>query len=184
MAEIASTTNENLLTSYLLDHYDDPQLKLFVINHYLDGFKGTVFRQTQFAEFEHYIHQQAQAGEALTSDFMDAKYAELNRFYYGPGLTPDPEIAWEWARIPHFYYNYYVYQYATGFSAASSFAQRILSGDQAEVDRYLNFLRAGSSDYPIEVLKKAGLDMTGPEPINAAMQVFADFLKQFKEALA
>ncbi|NLO56730.1 MAG: oligoendopeptidase F, partial [Thermovirga sp.] len=140
LAEIASTCNEVLLTDYLLKTAQDDKMRAAVINHYLDGFKGTVFRQTQFAEFEHLIHQADEAGTALTADFLSEQYGELNKKYYGDGLTFDPDIANEWARIPHFYYNFYVFQYATGFAAATAFAQAILNEGQPAVDRYLSFL--------------------------------------------
>ncbi len=172
LAEIASTCNEILLSNYLLKTADSDEMRAAVISHYLDGAKGTVFRQTQFAEFEHMIHLADEAGEALTADFLSEKYGELNKKYYGEALTFDPDIANEWARIPHFYYNYYVFQYATGFSAATSFADAILTEGQPAVERYLGFLKAGSSDWPIDVLKKAGVDMTTPETIVRALDAF------------
>ncbi len=181
LAEIASTTNENLLTDYLLRTEDDPRLRAYVINHYLDGVKGTVFRQTQFAEFEQLIHEADREGTALTAAWLSEQYAELNRRYYGPALSFDEEIALEWARIPHFYLNFYVYQYATGFSAATAFAEQILSGGEPAVRRYLGFLRAGSSAWPLDVLQEAGLDMTDPAPIAAALDRFADYLAQFRD---
>lgn len=181
LAEIASTTNENLLTHYLLSRETDPARRLFIINHYLDGFKGTVFRQTQFAKFEHLIHQAEQAGQPLTAAYLNETYGQINREFYGPDLYQDPEISWEWMRIPHFYYNYYVYQYATGFSAATSFARSILAGGKDERDAYLGFLKAGSSDYPLQVLQKAGLDMTKAEPIESALASFKEYLELFKE---
>lgn len=172
LAEIASTCNEILLTDYLLKTAEDDKVKAAVVNHYLDGFKGTVFRQTQFAEFEKFIHEADEAGTALTSDFLSQAYGDLNKKYYGEALTFDPEIAYEWARIPHFYYNFYVFQYATGFAAATAFAQAILKEGQPAVDRYLGFLSAGSSDWPIDTLKKAGVDMTQAETIVAALDAF------------
>ena len=172
LAEIASTTNENLLTDYLLKKYDDPKIRAYVINHYLDGVKGTVFRQTQFAEFEHLIHIADQEGTALTADFLTEKYFELNKKYYGDTMVYDEAIGFEWARIPHFYYNYYVYQYATGFSAASTLSQKILTEGAPAIEAYLNYLKAGCSDYPIEVLKKAGIDMTTNQATIDALAVF------------
>lgn len=154
LAEIASTTNENLLTEYLLKTETDPKVRAFVLNHYLDGFKGTIFRQTQFAEFEHFIHTEDAKGTPLTSEFLSEYYAGLNAKYYGPSVEKDPEIAYEWSRIPHFYYNYYVFQYSTGFSAAAALADKILKGEENALENYLGFLKAGSSDYPIEVMKK------------------------------
>ena len=180
LAEIASTLNESLLSKYLLDTWTDPKQRLYVINEYVDGFKGTVFRQTQFAEFEQLIHEADDRGEALTAEFLSEHYAEMNRRYYGEALTFDEEIALEWARIPHFYYDFYVYQYATGFSAAAAFSKRILAGEEGAVERYKDVLRAGSSDYPIEVLKKAGLDMTSPEVVSDALQTFESYLEQME----
>ncbi len=181
LAEIASTTNENLLTAYLLENETNPSLRQYYINHYLDGFKGTVFRQTQFAEFELLIHEAAQKGQALTADYLCQEYGRMNQAYYGEAVVPDEEISYEWARIPHFYYNFYVYQYATGFSAATAFSQAILSGDQKALTKYLTFLSAGSSDYPLEVLKKAGLDMSKPKPIEAAMKSFHAYLDELEK---
>lgn len=183
LAEIASTTNENLLTEYLLKTETDPKVRAYVINHYLDGFKGTVFRQTQFAEFEHQIHVDDQNGIALTAEHMTEFYKELNQRYYGAALHADAEIALEWSRIPHFYYNYYVYQYSTGFSAATAFAKAILEEGAAARDRYIDFLKAGSSAYPLDVLTKAGLDMSSPEPIEAAMKVFLRYLDELEGVL-
>ncbi|KJW12054.1 oligoendopeptidase F [Levilactobacillus spicheri] len=181
VAEIASTTNENLLTDYLLKTQTDPKVRAFILNHYLDGFKGTVYRQTQFAEFEDYIHQQAAAGQSLTADFMSDFYGKLNHRYYGDAVVSDPQIADEWTRIPHFYYNYYVYQYSTGFAAATTLAQRILSGDTAKRDAYLGYLKSGSSDLPLNVMKKAGVDMTQPDYLETAFQTFDDRLAEFKQ---
>lgn len=183
LAEIASTTNENLLVEYLLENSDDEKLRETVVNQYLDGFKGTVFRQTQFAEFEHMIHTAAAAGQPLTNDFLTEKYGEMNKKYYGEDLAFDPQIALEWSRIPHFYYNYYVYQYATGFSAATFFARMIKEEGRDAVDRYLEFLKAGSSDYPLSVLKKAGVDMAEVKPIEDAFCVFEKYLDKMEELL-
>ncbi|MEG1504377.1 MAG: oligoendopeptidase F [Enterococcus sp.] len=186
LAEIASTTNENLLTSYLLETETDPKIRAYIINHYLDGFKGTIFRQTQFAEFEHFIHTEDAKGNPLTSDYLSRFYGELNAKYYGPIVVNDEEIKDEWSRIPHFYYNYYVYQYATGFSAASALAKHIAEGDEQALENYLTYLKSGSSDYPIEVMKKAGVDMTQPAYIEDAMEIFAlrlDELEQLVEEL-
>lgn len=181
VAEIASTTNENLLTDYLLQTQTDPKVRAYVLNHYLDGFKGTVYRQTQFAEFEDYIHRQAAAGETLTADFMSKFYGDLNRRYYGDGVVSDPQISDEWTRIPHFYYNYYVYQYSTGFAAATTLSQRVLSGDAAKREAYLNYLKSGSSDLPLNVMKKAGVDMTQPEYLQTAFKTFDDRLAEFTQ---
>ncbi|MFC0232429.1 oligoendopeptidase F [Vagococcus entomophilus] len=172
LAEIASTTNENILTEHLLETEKDPRVRAFVLNHYLDGFKGTIFRQTQFAEFEHFIHTEDAKGVPLTSEYLSEYYGNLNAKYYGEDVERDAEIADEWARIPHFYYNYYVYQYSTGFSAASALANKIVSKEEGALEKYLNYLKAGNSDYPIEVMKKAGVDMTKPDYIEDAMKVF------------
>lgn len=154
LAEIASTTNENILTEYLLETEKDPRVRAYVLNHYLDGFKGTVFRQTQFAEFEHFMHTEDEKGLPLTSEYLSDSYGKLNAKYYGPAVEEDPEIKFEWSRIPHFYYNYYVFQYSTGFSAASALAKRILSQEPDALENYLAYLKAGNSDYPVEVMKK------------------------------
>ena len=181
LAEIASTTNENLLTSYLLETEKDPKIRAYIINHFLDGFKGTIFRQTQFAEFEHFIHTEDAAGNPLTSEYLSKFYGELNTKYYGPIVVNDEEIKDEWSRIPHFYYNYYVYQYATGFSAASALAKRIVEGEPEALEKYLAYLKSGSSDYPIEVMKKAGVDMTRPTYIEDAMEIFAQRLDELEQ---
>ncbi|HLR09670.1 MAG TPA: oligoendopeptidase F [Bacillota bacterium] len=184
VAEVASTLNEALLNDYMLKHLDDDRKKAYLLNHFLEGFRGTVFRQTMFAEFEHDIHVRMQNGEALTADKLTEIYYNLNKKYFGDDAVSDEEIGLEWARIPHFYMNYYVYQYATGYSAATALASSILSGEDGAVDRYINdFLCAGSSDYPIEILKKAGVDMTSKEPITASLDVFADKLAELEQLL-
>lgn len=183
LAEIASTTNENLLTAYLLDKYEDPQVRLYIINHFLDGMKGTVYRQTQFAEFEHFMYQSDAAGQPLTQQFLSDNYRELNRKYYGEAVNSDSEIALEWSRIPHFYYNYYVFQYATGFSAATAFSKAILEGQEGALDKYLGYLKAGRSQYPIDIIKTAGLDMTQSDYIDAALDVFEQRLNEFEALL-
>ncbi len=183
VAEVASTCNEALLNDYLLKNTDDKKKKLYLLNHHLEGFRGTVFRQTMFAEFEQMIHERAAAGEALTPDLLTKLYYALNEKYFGEDIIIDEEIGLEWARIPHFYYNYYVYQYATGFSAAASLSKQILNEGEPAVERYLEFLKAGSSDYPIEVLKKAGVDMTSSKPIEEALSVFESVLDEMEELL-
>ncbi|WP_044732053.1 oligoendopeptidase F [Geobacillus kaustophilus] len=183
VAEVASTCNEALLNDYLLKTIDDEKKRLYLLNHYLEGFRGTVFRQTMFAEFEHLIHLKEQQGEALTAEALTALYYDLNKTYFGDDIVVDKEIGLEWARIPHFYYNYYVYQYATGFSAATALSKQILEEGKPAVGRYIDFLKAGSSDYPIEVLKKAGVDMTSAEPIRQACQVFAEKLEEMERLL-
>lgn len=183
LAEIASTTNENILTEYLLQTVTDPKVRVYILNHYLDGFKGTIFRQTQFAEFEHTIHEEARKGTPLTAEFLTNYYGELNARYYGPAVEKDPEIAYEWSRIPHFYYNYYVYQYSTGFSAATALADKIMSGEEGALDKYLTYLKSGNSDFPIEVMKKAGVDMTEKDYIEKAMAVFERRLNELEELI-
>ncbi|WP_251552464.1 oligoendopeptidase F [Neobacillus muris] len=185
VAEVASTCNEALLNDYLLKTIDDEQKRIYLLNHYLEGFRGTVFRQTMFAEFEHLIHQKAQSNEALTADSLTSMYYELNKKYFGEDdIVIDEEIGLEWARIPHFYYNYYVYQYATGFSAATALSKQILEEGEPAVKRYIEFLSAGSSDYPIEVLKKAGVDMNSAEPIKNACKVFEEKLGELEQLLS
>ncbi len=184
VAEVASTCNENLLNDYLLKTIDDEQKRLYLLNHYLEGFRGTVFRQTMFAEFEHLIHQKAQNNEPLTAELLTQEYYNLNVKYFGSeNMVIDEEIGLEWSRIPHFYYNYYVYQYATGFSAATALSKQILEEGQPAVERYIEFLKSGSSDYPIEVLKKAGVDMTSSEPIEEALKVFEEKLNEMENLL-
>lgn len=183
VAEVASTCNEALLNDYMINHLDDEKQKLYLLDHFLEGFRGTVFRQTMFAEFEHDIHQREQNGEVLTADHLTKIYYDLNQKYYGEDIVHDEEIGLEWARIPHFYYNYYVYQYATGYSAATALANNILVGEDGAVDRYIDFLKAGSSEYPIEVLKKAGVDMTSKEPILNALNVFEEKLTEMENML-
>lgn len=180
VAEIASTTNENILTEYFLDHITDPKTRAFVLNYYLDSFKGTLYRQTQFAEFEQFIHEMDAKGEPLTADRLDDFYGELNQRYYGNPVEPGGEIAKEWARIPHFYYNFYVYQYATGFAAATALANNVVHGSSDQKEAYLNFLKSGSSDYPVEIMKRAGVDMTKPDYLEEAFNTFAQRLTEFK----
>ena len=181
LAEIASTTNENILTEYLLETEKDPRVRAYVLNHYLDGFKGTVFRQTQFAEFEHFMHTEDEKGVPLTSEYLSDSYGKLNAKYYGPAVEEDPEIKFEWSRIPHFYYNYYVFQYSTGFSAASALAKKILNQEPEALENYLAYLKAGNSDYPVEVMKKAGVDMTQAAYIEDAMSMFEQRLNELEE---
>ena len=180
VAEIASTTNEIILTEYFLDHITDPKTRAFVLNYYLDSFKGTLYRQTQFAEFEQFIHEMDAKGEPLTADRLDDFYGELNQRYYGNAVEPGGEIAKEWARIPHFYYNFYVYQYATGFAAATALANNVVHGSSDQKEAYLNFLKSGSSDYPVEIMKRAGVDMTKPDYLEEAFTTFAQRLTEFK----
>ena len=180
LAEIASTTNENILTEKLLQEVQDDATRFAILNNFLDGFRGTVFRQTQFAEFEHAIHQADQNGEVLTSEFLNNLYADLNQEYYGLSKEDNPQIQYEWARIPHFYYNYYVYQYSTGFAAASALAEKIVHGSQEDRDRYINYLKAGKSDYPLNIMRKAGVDMEKEDYLNDAFAVFERRLDEFE----
>ena len=181
LAEIASTTNENILTETLLKEAKTDQERFAILNNYLDGFRGTVFRQAQFAEFELRIHEADAAGQVLTSDYLNALYADINEAYYGLSKEDNPHIQYEWARIPHFYYDYYVYQYATGFCAASYLAERIVHGTEAEKEAYLDFLKAGSSDYSLNIIKAAGVDMTQETYLDQAFALFEDRLKALED---
>ena len=180
LAEIASTTNENILTEKLLQEVQDDATRFAILNNFLDGFRGTVFRQTQFAEFEHAIHQADQNGEVLTSEFLNNLYADLNQEYYSLSKEDNPQIQYEWARIPHFYYNYYVYQYSTGFAAASALAEKIVHGSQDDRNRYIDYLKAGKSDYPLNIMRKAGVDMEKEDYLNDAFAVFERRLDEFE----
>ncbi|WP_411553889.1 oligoendopeptidase F [Paenibacillus lautus] len=181
LAEVASTTNEALLMAYLLKNAKDPKQKMYLLTYYADQFRTTVFRQTMFAEFEKIVHERVESGESLTPQDLSDIYYELNVKYHGKGMQVDKEIGMEWARIPHFYNSFYVYKYATGFSAATSFSKQILEEGQPAVDRYLGFLKSGGSDYSINILKKAGVDMSSPEPIREAMSVFEDVINQMEQ---
>ena len=183
VAEVASTCNEVLLMRYLLAHTDDKRERAYLINHFLDQFKGTVYRQTMFAEFELEMGHMAERGEALTADALCEKYLALNKLYFGPDMVSDPEIALEWARIPHFFYNYYVFQYATGFSAAVAIANRILKEGAPAVADYKRFLSGGSSTDPISLLKIAGVDMSTPAPVNDALALFGELVDEMEKLL-
>ena len=184
VAEVASTTNEALLNDHLLKTRTAKEERLYLLNNQLETFRGTLFRQTMFAEFEHMIHQAAQEGVSLTPEYLNETYLELNKRYFGDEIVIDEEISYEWARIPHFYYNYYVYQYATGISASAALSQQILEEGEPAVRRYIdNFLKAGSSDYPIEVLKAAGVDMTTKEPVLKALDQFEAVLEEMESLL-
>lgn len=180
VAEVASTVNEVLLTKHLLKTETDPKRRAYILNHFLEGFRTTVFRQTQFAEFERKAHEMHQAGEPLTAESLNQVYHELNALYY-QGVVLDDYTDVEWARIPHFYRAFYVYQYSTGFCSAVTIADRILNGDGAA--DYLKFLSTGGSDYPIEELKIAGVDLTEPGALEAAMHVFAETMDQMEQAM-
>ncbi len=181
LAEIASTTNENILTERLLADTEDEKERFAILNHWLDGFRGTVFRQSQFAEFEHEIHKADQEGVVLTSAFMNQLYAGLNEKYYGLSAAENPEIQYEWARIPHFYYNYYVFQYATGFAAASYLAETIIHENREAREKYLEYLKAGSSDYPLAVIARAGVDMESSAYLESAFAVFEKRLNDLEK---
>ena len=183
LAEIASTVNENLLLQDLLHNAPDKREKIVLLNHFLEEFRATVFRQTMFAEFEKIIHAEEESGGALTQEFLSATYLQLNREYFGEEVVLDPEIALEWARIPHFYRGFYVYKYATGFSAAIAFSQRILAEEPGVQQDYLRFLAAGDSDTPLAILQKANLDMSKPQPIEEACAVFAKMLSELESKL-
>ena len=169
VAEVASTCNEILLLEYLLKNCDDKKERAYLLNHYLDSFKGTVYRQTQFAEFEKITNEMVENGESLNAENLSSLYKDINERYYGPYMISDEEISYEWARIPHFYYNFYVYQYATSFCAAVAIAEKILSEGAPAVERYKKFLSSGCTDAPVELLKIAGVDLTTPAPIEAAL---------------
>ncbi len=180
VAEVASTCNEILLLEYLLKNCTDKKEKAYLLNHYLDSFKGTVFRQTQFAEFEKTTNEMVEKGESLNAENVSKVYKEINERYYGPDMISDDEIAYEWARIPHFYYNFYVYQYATSFCAAVAIADMILKEGAPAVERYKKFLSSGCTDAPVELLKIAGVDLTTPAPIEAALKKMGDIVKELE----
>ena len=183
VAEVASTCNEALLMQYLLKTTDDKRQKAYLINYFLEQFRTTLYRQTMFAEFELKINELVAAGESLTADMLNNIYMELNKLYFGEGMTYDPEIALEWARIPHFYYNYYVYQYATGYSAAIALSTRILNEGESAVKDYIGFLSGGCSKDPISLLRGAGVDMASAKPINDALKLFGELIEQMDELM-
>ncbi len=181
VAEVASTCNEALLMEYLLGKTTDKKERAYLINHFLEQFKGTLYRQTMFAEFELIMGRMIGEGKTLTADALCAEYRKLNELYFGPDMVVDDEIAMEWARIPHFYYNYYVFQYATGYSAAIALSRRILKEGAPAVKDYIGFLSGGCSKSPIDLLKGAGVDMTSPEPVNQALALFGELLDEMEE---
>lgn len=183
LAEIASTVNEVLLLKYLYKKSEDKKLKKYLLNYYMDMIRATMFRQTQFAEFEQIAHAKAEAGEALTKESLNAVYYDLNKRYYGEGIVHDEQIAYEWARIPHFYNSFYVYKYATGIISAISIVKRILTEGESAVKDYFAFLSAGGSTDPVSILKKAGVDLTTKAPFEAAMKEFSATLQEFKSLL-
>jgi len=180
VAEVASTCNEILLMEYLLKNTTDKKERAYLLNHYLDSFKGTVYRQTMFAEYERETNRLAEAGESLTADVLSKIYYDLNCKYYGPDMISDPEIAVEWARIPHFYYNFYVYQYATGFSSAVAIARNILKNGAPAVEAYKNFLSGGCTQSPVDLLKIAGVNLETPQPIQYALDVMDEILEEME----
>ena len=184
VAEVASTCNEALLMHYLLENCEDEAERKFLINHQLEGFRTTLFRQAMFAEFEVIVHKKLADGETLTMESLNKIYHDLNVLYYGPDMVVDEEIDYEWMRIPHFYTSFYVYQYSTGYSAAMAFSKKILEEGKPAVDRYINsFLSGGSSKDPIDLLKDAGVDMSTPQPVDEALCVFEEYLTKFEESL-
>ena len=182
-AEVASTVNESLLIQHLLEKETDPEMKKYLLNHYIEDFRTTLFRQTMFAEFEHLTHKEVENGGTLTAQWLNDTYNELNNKYFGPALTQDEYIQYEWARIPHFYRGFYVYQYATGYSAATAISRKILTEGPAARDAYIDFLKSGSSDHPVELLKIAGVDMGSPQPVKLAMETFKDLVEEFEKLM-
>ena len=180
VAEVASTCNEALLMEYLLSKTTDKKERAYLINHFLEQFRGTLYRQTMFAEFELIIGRLVAEGKTLTADLLCSEYKKLNQAYFGPEMIVDDEIAMEWARIPHFYYNYYVFQYATGYSAAIALSRKVLSEGESAVKDYIRFLSGGCSKSPIDLLKDAGVDMTSPEPVNQALELFGQLLDEME----
>ena len=181
VAEVASTCNEALLMRHLLSKTTDPERRAYLINHFLEQFRTTLYRQTLFAEFELWCSEQIRTGQALTAESLSARYAELCREYYGEEIVLDEQIALEWARIPHFYYDFYVYQYATGFSAAVALSERILREGEPAVRDYLAFLSGGSSKDPVSLLRGAGVDMSSPEPVRSALRQFSDLVDELEQ---
>ena len=183
VAEVASTLNEQLLINYLLEKATSKEERVYLLNYYLEQFRTTVYRQTMFAEFEKLTHQSVESGEPLTAKEFDDLYYKLNEKYYGESCVVDEQIALEWARIPHFYSNFYVYKYATGFSAASALSQQILSEGQPAVNRYINFLKSGGSEYPLKQLKDAGVDMEKKQSVEQALSVFSGLVDKLEKEL-
>lgn len=184
VAEVASTLNEELLSDYMLRSSNDRAVKLAVVNHSLEQFRTTLYRQTMFAEFEKIAHETAEAGEALTADKLTEIHYNLNKLYHGDGVSVDEQVGIEWARIPHFYRSFYVYKYATGISSAVALSQQILREGQPAVDRYLKFLSSGSSKYSVDLLRGAGVDVTTPDPVNQALDSFEKRLDEMEQLLS
>jgi oligoendopeptidase F len=184
VAEVASTLNEALVVEHMLQTTDDRNLQLYLINHRIEDFRRTMFRQVMFAEFEYEIHKRIEAGEAMTPESFSELYYEMNKRFHGPDVVSDEVIALEWSRIPHFYSNFYVYKYATGIAASAALSKQILTEGQPAVDRYLNFLKGGSSKTSIELLREAGVDMESPKPIQQACDVFGELVARMEELTA
>ena len=183
VAEVASTTNELLLSRYLLKNHDDHLFRAYLLGHLADEIRATIYRQTMFAEFELGIHRAVWDGEVLTADFLDENYYKLNAEYHGPFVETDPLIALEWSRIPHFHYNFYVYKYATGMSAAIRLSERILNGEKNAVGDYLNFLKAGDSKDVLDIMRDAGVDLAKPEPVADALEFFRKTVQLLRSEL-
>ncbi|MGB3964599.1 MAG: M3 family metallopeptidase, partial [Tepidanaerobacteraceae bacterium] len=183
VAEVASTCNEAILINYLLEKASSREEKMYLLNHFMEQFRATLYRQTMFAEFEKIIHEKAEAGEPLNAEVLQEIYHKLNEDYYGPDIYIDSLIDYEWARIPHFYSSFYVYKYATGFSSAIAISKDIMENGMPAVNAYKEFLSSGSSDYSLELLKKLGVDLTTPKPIQDALDVFEKLLDEFEKLL-
>jgi len=183
LAEVASTFNEALLMRLLREKYTQPMEKIFLVNQQIEDIRGTLFRQTMFAEFELLIHQHIEQNNPITPQFLKTEYKKLNQKYFGSTVIIDDEIDIEWARIPHFYANFYVFQYATGISAALALSDKVIHGSHKEKEDYINFLKSGSSKYPIETLQIAGIDMNSPEPVKTAINKFDSLLDELEQLL-
>lgn len=182
-AEVASTVNEALLIQHLLKNNDDLQMRKYLLNHYIEGFRTTLFRQTMFAEFENITHKEVENGGVLTANYLCETYDKLNKAYFGPEISEDEYIKYEWARIPHFYRPFYVYQYATGYSAATAISKKILTEGAEARDNYIEFLKSGDSNYPVELLKIAGVDMSSPTPVHLALETFKELVDEFEKLI-
>ena len=182
-AEVASTVNESLLIQHLLKTEQDPEMRKYLINFYIEEFRTTLFRQTMFAEFELLAHEEIEKGGVLTPQWLNDSYEQLNSDYFGPAMGKDEYIKYEWSRIPHFYRGFYVYQYATGYSAATAISSKILNEGAEARDNYIEFLKSGSSNYPVELLKIAGVDMASPEPVKMAMETFKNLVDEFEKLM-
>ena len=183
VAEVASTTNEILLFEHLLSQSSDPRFRAYLYAHIADEIRGTIYRQTMFAEFELFMHETVEQGTPLTADLLNKKYYELNKLYYGPAVDPLKDIELEWARIPHFHYNFYVYKYATGMSAALKLARNLRSGKPELREAYLGFLKAGCSKDVLDIMKDAGVDLSTPEPVTAALDYFSEAVECLEKEL-